>query len=593
MEKKENISNNEAWLVSRKKVLFDFTITIISAIFFATSFPPLNWSFAAWCSIIPLYFIVLKKRPLKAFLYGSLWGYIWMLIAFSWLREIEIIIPFLIAMIFAGFMGVWTLFIPIFRRAVLIPLSVQLKGSEDIDKYQPSYTREILFILSLAGLWVLLEWVRSWLIFSGFPWNNLGVSQWKNIPVIQICEYTGVYGISFLIIFFNIAMALTVSTIRKSVEHSKYRRPIPFLLAMALLMGVVLLGSKSMMKYRIPVREAEAKDKNEFVTFTASIIQGDIPQCRFPKGGEAENALKQYVQLTELALYNKSDIIIWPETAVPVPYRTGHEFGDLYRFEIFKLLNKAKRPIMLGSIDYDFELLKEGVKPEEIPCYNSIMLLDKNSDNLFNVVDKYNKMHLVPFGEYTPLSKYMPWLQKAIGMGRDLSRGKHSTIFNLKKDVRAGTNICFEDIFPEISANCAKNGANILLVLSNDAWYPTSSEPEQHLANSIFRAVETRLPMIRSGNSSASCLILPNGAIVDTVSLRKDGSIDPVSPSRGYSDFKVDIPKKPKLTFHTKYPLAFIWLCAVITTAAFTHSLWIWREKKKHFLDKFELRIQS
>jgi apolipoprotein N-acyltransferase len=587
MNKTVNISNNEAWLVSRKKVFLDLLLTVISALLLATSFPPLNWSFAAWCSFIPFYFVVKDKRVWKSFLYGYLWGYVWFFAAFFWLREIEIIIPFLIALIFAVFMAVWSLCIPIFRRTILIPLKIQLQGSEDENSYQTSYIRELFFIISLASLWVIIEWIRSWLILNGFPWNNLGVSQWKNIPVIQICEYTGVYGISFIIIFFNIAIALTISTIRDSINRSKYRRPVSFLAAMALLMGVVLLGSNAVMKYRIPVRNTEAEDKKDFETFTASVIQGDIPQCRVPKAGEAENALKQYVQLTELALYNKSDIIIWPETAVPVPYRSGYDFGDLYRFEIFKLLNKSKRPIMLGTIDYNFELLKKGVPPEEIPCYNSIMLLDRNSDNLFSIVDKYNKIHLVPFGEYTPLSKYMPWIRKAIGMGRDLSTGKECTIFKLKKNVRAGTNICFEDIFPEISANCAKNGANLLLVLSNDAWYPTSSEPEQHLANSVFRTVETRLPMIRSGNSSASCLILPNGAIVDSVSLKKDGSIAPVMPSRGYSDFKIDIKKEPQLTFYTKYPLAFIWLCALITAIASAHSVWIWREKKKYFISKF------
>ena len=484
-------------------------------------------------------------------------------------------------------MVIWALFVPILRRSILIPVQVQLEGSEAETAYQPSHWREIFFTISVASLWIVLEWIRSWLTFGGFPWNSAGVSQWKNIPVIQICEYTGVYGVSFMIIFFNIAIAITLLSIRKAIDRGKYRRPLPFLLAMAMLMGVVLIGSKSMIKYRVAVRGAQDKNRDEFTTFTATVVQGDIPQCRFPKAGEAANALKQYVQLTELAIYNRSDLIIWPETAVPVPYRSGHEFGDIYRFDIFKLLNKGDRPIMLGSIDYDFELLNSGVAPEEIPCYNSILLLDKNSENLFNVVDKYNKIHLVPFGEYTPFGKYIPWLKEALGMGRDLSRGKRFTIFNLKNGVRAGTNICFEDIFPEISANFAKKGANLLIVLSNDAWYPTSSEPEQHLAHAIFRAVETRLPMIRAGNSSASALILPNGTVADTVSLTQNGNIDPVGSSRGYADFKVDVPKKPQLTFYTKYPHAFIWICSLITIAAFANAIWGWRIKKKHLIDKF------
>ena len=580
MEESLEKTNNDAWIVSRKKLLLDIAVTVVSATLFATAFPPLNWYFMIWCALTPFYFVIRSKTPIKAFCYGILWGYVWAVISFYWLREIEPFIPFVMAFIMAMYPAVWAFFVPVFRHAILIPVEVRLAGSEGVKKYTPKVFREILMITSLTALWVLLEWCRS-RFMSGFPWNLAGISQWQNIPVIQICEYTGVFGISFLIIFFNLALALTVDSVRRVVSTGRYRRPVPFVLAMILLMIAVLTGVNSMMHYSLPVRPDTDPAKKDFILFTAAVIQGDIPQCRFPKEGEAENALTEYLNLSELAVMNRPDIVIWPETAVPVPYRTGYDFGETFRFGLFKLMNKSKIPFLIGTVDFEYELLNDGVSPEDIPCHNTVMLLDVHSDNNFFIVDKYHKIHLVPFGEYTPFGEYFPEIKKAFGMGRDMSPGKRFTLFELKKGVYGGVNICYEDIFPEISANFAKRGANLLLVLTNDAWYPASSEAEQHLANAVFRTVETRLPMIRAGNNSCSTLILPNGVIKDSVSVKEDGSLDPSANSRGYANFTIDILKKPELTFYTKHPYMFLWICFIIVAAAFFHSIWSWREIKQ------------
>lgn len=637
MQNEKTNKNNEAWIVSRKKFILEIAVIIISAILYGCAFPPLNWSFCAWFAITPLYLVIAKKSPVKAFLWGLLWGYIWAVISFFWLREIEFFIPYAAAFLLGLFPACWALFLPFFRRNILIPVDIQLKGSEEEESYKPKYLREVLFIFSITSLWCLTEWVRSW-IATGLPWNFTGSSQWRNISLIQVCEYTGIYGISFIIIFFNIALAFTLVAIRKAVNGEKYRRPIPFIISLVFLITAILSGAKSMLKYNIAVRDEKNKDKNKYVSFNASVIQGDIPQCRFPKGGEAENALYQYLKLSKVALQIDPDIVIWPETAVPYCYRSRMKFGDLYRFEIFKLLQSGKTPLLFGTVDYDFELLELGTPPEQIPSHNSAFFLHHKSANQFNIVDKYHKIHLVPWGEYTPLGKYIPAIKKAFGMGRDLSPGKRFTIFELKPGIKAGVNICYEDVFSEISANFARSGANLLLVLTNDAWYPESSEAEQHLANAVFRTVETRLPMIRAGNSSCSCLILPNGKILETskffskeeknmetlllenkefeiLSLNndnvekvfhyinsKDNDIwvqindeiykvtslrDPTVQQRGFASFKIDVMKKPELTFYTKYPYLFIWLCSLSVLLAFLYSIWSWREKKKFYLDKF------
>jgi apolipoprotein N-acyltransferase len=430
-----------------------------------------------------------------------------------------------------------------------------------------------------------LEWIQSW-IFTGFPWNFAAVTQWRNLPVIQICEYTGQYGVSFIIIFVNIALALTLRDIRDTISTGKYIRPVPMMVAMILLMGSVLTGVSSMLKYRLPVG-GKRPHALKTAKLAAAVVQGNIAQCRTPKPGEAEKALKTYATLSRLAMLNKPDIVIWSETAVPIDYRSPGSFGKYYRFQVEKLQSESRIPLMFGTIDFDYEMLPD-TPPNELPCHNSLFLLDGES----KIVDKYHKMHLVPFGEYTPYGEYYPALKKAFGMGRDLTPGKRRTLFNIKKGVVAGACICYEDVFSELARHLALKGANLIVVVSNDAWYPKSSEPEQHLANAVLRAVETRLPVIRAGNNSGSCLILQNGAIADSVTTKRnpDGStsLDPAGKSRGFATFTIELPVNPPLTFYSKHgDSVFIGFCALLLGFVFFHIAWGWRWKKSRLLAKF------
>ncbi|NOY75922.1 MAG: apolipoprotein N-acyltransferase [Kiritimatiellaeota bacterium] len=582
---KSTRAGNEAWLVSRKKTLLELIVIITSALLYSAAFPPLNWSFTAWFALAPLFLVVRGLRPRQAFAYGFLWGYAHSVSAFFWLREIEPAIPFVLALILAAFPAIWCLLIPVFNRWILIPTEIQMRGSEAESNYRPKQWRRILLCAAVAVLWCFLEWIRSW-VFTGFPWNFAAVTQWKNLPVIQICEYTGQYGVSFVILFLNIALAMTVRDIRDTISTGKYIRPWPMAAGMVLLMASVLTGVSSMLKYRVPVGAKRPKSVKT-AKLAATVVQGDIAQCRIPKPGQAENALKTYAELTRLAMLNKPDLVIWPETAVPIDYRSPGAFGKFYRYTVEKLQRESRIPLMFGTIDFDYETLP-ATPLKKLPCHNSVFLLDGNS----RIVDKYHKMHLVPFGEYTPYGEYYPALKKAFGMGRDLTPGKRITLFNIKNGVKAGACICYEDVFPEITRKLALKGANLIIVVSNDAWYPTSSEPEQHLANAVMRAVETRLPIIRAGNNSGSCLILQNGFIADSVTTKRnpDGSLssDPVGKSRGFATFAIELPVNPRLTFYTRYgDSVFITFCALFLGAVFFHIAWGWRWKKQRLLDKF------
>ena len=235
------------------------------------------------------------------------------------------------------------------------------------------------------------------------------------------------------------------------------------------------------------------------------------------------------------------------------------------------MLLKYQVPFLVGTIFLE----RDAVDPEKIDIYNSALLLKPGR----GIADRYSKEHIVPFGEYVPYSETFPWLARAAGMGRNLTRGKRFNPLELAPDVRAGVSICYEDVYAYVSRNHAKNGANVLLVITNDAWYPTSSEPAQHFANSIFRTVETRLPMIRCGNLDYSAVILPNGRIA-AAPAEKDGRPDPAWRGRVSATLSVPVPRSPEPTFYTLYGDVFIGFCAVLFLLTLAGAALGWKTEK-------------
>jgi apolipoprotein N-acyltransferase len=256
-----------------------------------------------------------------------------------------------------------------------------------------------------------------------------------------------------------------------------------------------------------------------------------------------------------------------------------------YQRRLYNLIQSTGKPMVIGSID--FEDL-----PPDSKLYpgmtNSALLLN----NKGRMDSKYDKIHRVPFGEYVPFRKYLPqWIVKRIDMNRDLVGGKDFSPLNILPGVKAGISICFEDIFEYISRREALEGANLLLVITNDAWYPTSSEPDQHLANCVFRTIETGLPMIRCGNNSASCLIEPNGVISDCLFKKEvDGKSRPAPEvrARRAGIINVQVPLKPRLTFYARYGNIFIGFCWLLVLSGLVIVVFKWRNRKQILAAKFK-----
>ena len=583
----ENMANvqNEARRVSRLYSFLRYFSLLFCGIAFAAIFPPLNWHWLAWFGLVPLYYLVKDLQVKSAWFGGLIWGFAWIATFTIWLREIEPFTPFAVGFVLAILTAFWAAAIPIAQRYIFIPIKVQLEGYNAITKYHKTknnYIAEFVFALVLASLWCVLEWIRSW-IFTGFPWDLLGISQWQQISLIQISSYTGVYGVSFIIVFFNVALARTATKIFWSFKGGRYFRPIPLYIALALIAGTVLIGI-----YQINARQP---DKNDTILKTL-LIEGDIPQSRFYSEKEAVNALDIYTKLSAKMLTLKPEIMIWPESAVPQPLRGGGELSEKYRNNLANLITTYKTPVLLGTIDYGID----SINPDgRIPIYNSAMFIDSEG----RIVDTYNKIHLVPWGEYTPLGGYYPfkwfypWIKKTFGMGRSLTPGKRSTIFNLKQGVRAAVLICYEDVFARVARKHVLNNANLLISITNDAWFPNSSEPEQHLAQAVFRAVEANRVMLRSGNGSGTCVIQPSGIISDSLFWKHDKNNKKLIPypakrGRGGVVFNVNIKEHPPLTFYTKYGNVFVTFCGTVCIIWLFWMLWQWKEKKDQLMKLFE-----
>jgi len=276
-----------------------------------------------------------------------------------------------------------------------------------------------------------------------------------------------------------------------------------------------------------------------------SIIQGNIPQ-ELKWSGESEDFIfDRYLELTSKAQKDKPDLIIWPEASLPVVLEEDITYYD----SLSRLVKEDKVPLLFGAVTQ-----RDGL------YYNSALLIAKDG----GLAGRYDKVHLVPFGEYIPLRDVFPFLQTVVPIG-DIEAGKDYVLFkfpNPKSQIqnKLGVLICFEDLFPEISREYAKRGADLLVNITNDAWYKYTSAPYQHLQASVFRAVENRLPLARCANTGVSCFISADGRIIAVVrnSLGEDIFI------RGFltqdiTGVKIDP------TFYTRFGDLFPGICLLLT----------------------------
>ncbi|MFW5996888.1 MAG: apolipoprotein N-acyltransferase, partial [Lentisphaeria bacterium] len=535
MEESSHITvPNLRFLISRKRRLLELLLSALAGLAVSFTFSPLELTWLAWFALIPLLALPVPMVRKRRVVIGFIFGAAYFVPSLFWLNEVGFGAGILLAVICALFPMTWYLIFCTATVNFLVDRGTKNADANIFPAIACLHGRSMRFAVSafgLSALWVGLEWVRSWL-FTGFPWNFLGVSQWQNLGLLRITTFTGVYGISFLIVLANFTLAWIFARWYKQFRRGHYTRKgehwpvITALICFALALLAI---------YRAPELPEMADD-----TLVIAGIQGNLSQRREWSEEQLEEAIEVYDSLTRQALTDTEediDLVVWPETAIPAAV----QWEERSKRMLQRLFAEFDIPFLLGSIDYRPASDSE----DDYAQVNSAIYFGPDGQ----VRDRYDKTHLVPFGEFVPLGDKLPWLRELIGMGRDLRAGQQYTVINLPGEAEAGVNICYEDVFPYISRKFTRRGANLLITLTNDAWYAKSSGSRQHMIHAVFRAAETRLPLFRSGNNSDTCLILPDGRVQGL--LYEESGNDRFV--RGFHVYKVPIWKNPPTTFYVQY----------------------------------------
>lgn len=446
-------------------------LTILSGLMLTASFPPGKLDWLSWIALIPLLKAIEKCSPMDAFRLGFVAG----------LAHFTSLIYWIVFVV--GYYGNLNIFLSI---TILILFCMYLALYPAFFSGFVAYFRDTrFFIFSTAGCWVGLEYLRA-VLFTGFPWCLLGYSQYVRLPVIQIADIFGVYGVSFLILMVNGAIYGFIS---RQYRKSSVTFRIELCFIILAILSTVIYGHHRL-KHNIP----SGNTQNQL---RAVIAQGNIDQSVKWDPSNQAKTMEVYFRLSEAAHSFKPQLIIWPETAVPFFFQEN----EIYSSKMITLTKKLRAHLVFGSNAYEW---KEG----KLRYFNRAYLIHPTE----NKMPYYDKIHLVPFGEYVPLKDILFFVNRLVQAAGSFEPGRKSQplIFGT---FSGGILICYEAIFPELARAQAKAGATVLINLTNDAWYGMTSAPYQHLILSVFRSIENRLPLIRAANTGFSAFIDSKGKI--------------------------------------------------------------------------------
>jgi apolipoprotein N-acyltransferase len=369
-----------------------------------------------------------------------------------------------------------------------------------------------LLLLTAPAVWTGLDFLRGSL-FTGLPWMDLGYALYRQPLLIQAADLGGHYLITFSVVLINALLFWLLDRILVSRSSSSDTSDYHFGHPMTVFLLLSCLGGYSVVRYQQISSETATAD-----TALVSAVQGNIEQSKKWSPTQKEKTVERYLSLSAQALEGeeKPELVVWPETALPF-YPAREPLMNRVR----AFVRKNEIHLLTGS-PY-FTVSPENKKP--VTYSNSALLLNRSG----RLSARYNKQHLVPFGEYVPLRTYLWFIKPLVELIGDFTPGDSFDPLDADR-VQAGVLICFESIFPDIARREAVKGANLLINLTNDAWYGESSAPHHSWAMTVFRAVENRRSLVRSANTGISGFVSPTGEIHKETSLFKAQTINARTP---------------------------------------------------------------
>ena len=527
---------------------------VASGLLLWVAFPPQAQADGVWMALAPLFLVIRHSAPKAAAGWAWLGGMVFWVLTLSWFPAIiKNGGPWPLVLLGQVGLAAWcAAFMAVFAYA-----------SCRVWRWagQAPCWRRVAVVSAVDPLmWAGAEIVRGWL-FSGFAWNFLGVSQVTNLPLIQVASVAGVYGVSALVVMVNGAAATVLERLAAPFVARcrgepcgaptfalRLLRSTESFLALAAVIACWYWGMTRVQEWRR--QEARA------AVWRVALVQPNSP-CVFTLNDDTvRSQLEVLLNQTRLAGAGKPDVVVWPETAVlgSVPYEP----------ETLKLIREGAAAVGSPLLTGTLEVEKTGVSPsapEGLFFYNAAWLYSATGE----MMGRYRKRHLVPFGEYIPLDKRIPLLQRLAPTGVSCTPGRDPGVLHVTRSaghvLSMGPLICFEDTVPALSREAVRAGARLLVLMTNDAWFNGSIEPVQHLNQSVFRAVENGVPLVRAANSGVSCMV---DAVGRVKRLESNGA---VADFGGFLVSPVAVPAEPFGSLYTKWgdwPLGFPGVAAVL-----------------------------
>ncbi|MBI3805147.1 MAG: apolipoprotein N-acyltransferase [Nitrospirae bacterium] len=498
------------------------TLAALSGLLLCLSFPRWELYPLAWFALVPLFYALEGTSPKRAFLIGWMAGLVyfagtlsWVTISMSQYGKIPGPISYALMLLLVSYLAVY---VGLFAAGARL-----------------AFRRHAAALLLIPCLWTALELVRGHLL-TGFPWSALAYSQYRFLPAIQIADLAGIYGVGFVIILINVALY-------QMIRDGLRRRWREGLVTAGLLLLVFGYG---WLRLSQPMGEPRG--------IPVSVVQGNIDQDQKWDVRVRNETIEKYKRLSLSPIVKgetRPALVVWPESAAPFFFQTE----PVYREELLHLAGEGRFYLLFGSPAF------EPAPSGQLLLLNSAYLLSPAAQ----VVSRYDKMHLVPFGEYIPLSSILFFVNKMVeGIGEFIP-GRDATVMEAD-GARIGTVICFEVIFPEVVRRFAQNGATVMTTITNDAWFGDSAAPYQHFSMVVFRAIENRVPFARAANTGISGFYDAKGHILQQ------------SPLFAEATLTETLHPGIRRTFYTDYGDLFAFGCVIIAVG---FTLISFRERRK------------
>ena len=466
---------------------------VIAGLLLTAAFPKPGLSALAWLALVPLLTAVRDLSAGAAFRTGMIAGLAHYLTLLYWV---------VLTMRDYGFLPWWQCLSLLFLLAAYLAVFPGLFAMA-----MARFGRRPAALILLAPVaWVALEYLRSFLL-TGFPWGVVGYSQFNRLHIIQVSDIFGVYGVSFLVVLGNTACGLLLMAV---AGHRWQGRPVNRATAvLAAVSFLILFG----LNWTYGSRRIAAVNRAMAGAGTTrvAVIQGNIDQARKWDPAFQIGTTRKYVRLTRTAAEDQPDLVVWPETATPFYFGASVKLSRL----VTNVVRDTGIHLLVGSPSAETVAGRQAY-------YNSAFMVAPDG----RATGRYDKVHLVPFGEYVPLKWLLSFAGKMVAQVGDFSSGEKGRVLAWGAGAPpVGVQICFEIIFPGLSRSQVNNGAGLLVNLTNDAWFGKSAAAYQHFAMTVFRAVENRRSLVRSANTGISGFVEPTGRVAVRTALFEDAVV--------------------------------------------------------------------